>query len=131
MLQGARRVSLLARPSVSPGDLGGLVGGQARPEPPPVTPFLPLVLDVYSYDEDDMVLDPNLAEHLSHFGIDMLKMQKVRPHFPPWRLRRPAGGDAPVILVSRICGLPVQNFLEPPNPSLNTAEHLLGASHCD
>lgn len=26
-----------------------------------------------------MVLDPNLAEHLSHFGIDMLKMQKVRP----------------------------------------------------
>jgi hypothetical protein len=33
---------------------------------------------VYSYDEDDMVLDPSLAEHLSHFGIDMLKMQKVR-----------------------------------------------------
>lgn len=33
--------------------------------------------DVYSYDEDDMVLDPNLAEHLSHFGIDMLKMQKT------------------------------------------------------
>jgi hypothetical protein len=25
-----------------------------------------------------MVLDPSLAEHLSHFGIDMLKMQKVR-----------------------------------------------------
>lgn len=24
-----------------------------------------------------MVLDPNLAEHLAHFGIDMLKMQKV------------------------------------------------------
>lgn len=35
-------------------------------------------IDVYSYDEDDMVLDPNLAEHLAHFGIDMLKMQKVR-----------------------------------------------------
>ncbi|XP_078064602.1 ubiquitin carboxyl-terminal hydrolase 5-like, partial [Mustelus asterias] len=32
--------------------------------------------DVYSYDEDDMVLDPNLAEHLSHFGINMMKMQK-------------------------------------------------------
>lgn len=42
---------------------------------------LPPALDVYSYDEDDMVLDPNLAEHLSHFGIDMLKMQKVRPPF--------------------------------------------------
>ncbi|XP_006757624.1 PREDICTED: ubiquitin carboxyl-terminal hydrolase 5 isoform X2 [Myotis davidii] len=33
--------------------------------------------DVYSYDEDDMVLDPNLAEHLSHFGINMLRMQKT------------------------------------------------------
>ncbi|XP_075699067.1 ubiquitin carboxyl-terminal hydrolase 5 isoform X2 [Rhinoderma darwinii] len=33
--------------------------------------------DVYSYDEDDMVLDPNLAEHLGHFGIDMMKMQKT------------------------------------------------------
>ncbi|XP_072281089.1 ubiquitin carboxyl-terminal hydrolase 5 [Pyxicephalus adspersus] len=33
--------------------------------------------DVYSYDEDDMVIDPNLAEHLSHFGIDMMKMQKT------------------------------------------------------
>ena len=45
----------------------------------PLTLLLPPTLDVYSYDEDDMVLDPNLAEHLSHFGIDMLKMQKVRP----------------------------------------------------
>lgn len=41
-------------------------------------PLFPSSVDVYSYDEDDMVLDPNLAEHLAHFGIDMLKMQKVR-----------------------------------------------------
>lgn len=33
--------------------------------------------DVYSYEEDDMVLDPSLAEHLAHFGIDMMKMQKT------------------------------------------------------
>ena len=33
--------------------------------------------DVYSYDEDDMVLNPKLPEHLSHFGIDMMTMQKV------------------------------------------------------
>uniref|UniRef100_A0A8C7Z505 Ubiquitin carboxyl-terminal hydrolase n=1 Tax=Oryzias sinensis TaxID=183150 RepID=A0A8C7Z505_9TELE len=33
--------------------------------------------DVYSYDEDDMVLDSKLAEHLSHFGIDMMTMEKV------------------------------------------------------
>jgi ubiquitin carboxyl-terminal hydrolase 5/13 len=32
--------------------------------------------DVYSYDEDDMVDDPNLAIHLSHWGINMLKMEK-------------------------------------------------------
>ena len=31
--------------------------------------------DVYSYapDEDDMVTDPKLAEHLAHFGIDAMK----------------------------------------------------------
>ncbi|XP_056458452.1 ubiquitin carboxyl-terminal hydrolase 5 isoform X1 [Gadus chalcogrammus] len=33
--------------------------------------------DVYSYDEDDMVLNPKLPEHLSHFGIDMMTMQKT------------------------------------------------------
>ena len=32
--------------------------------------------DVYSYapDEDDMVLDPHLAQHLSHWGINMLQV---------------------------------------------------------
>ena len=34
--------------------------------------------DVYSYDEDDMVLDPNLPQHLAHFGIDMMIMNKAR-----------------------------------------------------
>lgn len=34
--------------------------------------------DVYSYDEDDMVLDSKLPEHLSHFGIDMMTMEKVQ-----------------------------------------------------
>jgi ubiquitin carboxyl-terminal hydrolase 5/13 len=33
--------------------------------------------DVYSYDEDDMVEDSNLAVHLAHFGISMSKMQKT------------------------------------------------------
>ncbi|XP_055909044.1 ubiquitin carboxyl-terminal hydrolase 5 [Eupeodes corollae] len=32
--------------------------------------------DVFSYPEDDMVIDPNLNEHLSHFGINMTAMQK-------------------------------------------------------
>ena len=33
--------------------------------------------DVYSYDEDDMVEDPNLANHLSHWGINMMNMEKT------------------------------------------------------
>ena len=33
--------------------------------------------DIYSYDEDDMVLDPHLDKHLLHFGIDVSKMKKV------------------------------------------------------
>lgn len=37
--------------------------------------------DVYSYPEDDSVLDPLLAEHLAHFGIDFSSMQKVSNEF--------------------------------------------------
>uniref|UniRef100_A0A8B9JX23 Ubiquitin carboxyl-terminal hydrolase 13 n=1 Tax=Astyanax mexicanus TaxID=7994 RepID=A0A8B9JX23_ASTMX len=33
--------------------------------------------DIYSFDEEEAVLDPHIAEHLSHFGIDMLKMQRT------------------------------------------------------
>lgn len=32
--------------------------------------------DVFSYPEDDMVMDPKLGEHLFHFGINMTAMQK-------------------------------------------------------
>ena len=32
---------------------------------------------MYSYDEDDMVEDPNLAQHLAHFGISITQMEKV------------------------------------------------------
>lgn len=33
------------------------------------------VSDVYSFEEEEAVLDPLISEHLSHFGIDMLQMQ--------------------------------------------------------
>ncbi|GAX82603.1 hypothetical protein CEUSTIGMA_g10029.t1 [Chlamydomonas eustigma] len=35
--------------------------------------------DVYSYapDEDDMVSDPHLADHLAHWGINMMQMEKT------------------------------------------------------
>lgn len=35
-----------------------------------------MVSDVYSFEEEEAVLDPHISEHLSHFGIDMLQMQK-------------------------------------------------------
>jgi len=33
--------------------------------------------DVYSYPEDDMVIDPHLDKHLAHFGIDIQSMTKT------------------------------------------------------
>ncbi|KDR23210.1 ubiquitin carboxyl-terminal hydrolase 5 [Zootermopsis nevadensis] len=33
--------------------------------------------DVFSYDEDDMVEDPNLIVHLAHFGINIAQMEKT------------------------------------------------------
>ena len=39
--------------------------------------FLLVCSDVFSYDEDDMVEDPHLAQHLAHFGINIAQMEKV------------------------------------------------------
>lgn len=33
--------------------------------------------DVFSYDEDESVRDPNLAMHLMHFGIDVQTAEKT------------------------------------------------------
>lgn len=33
--------------------------------------------DVFSYDEDDMVEDPSLVSHLSHWGINIAQMEKT------------------------------------------------------
>ncbi|CAI4223100.1 unnamed protein product [Auanema sp. JU1783] len=33
--------------------------------------------DVYSYDEDDAVIDPNLSKHLAHFGLDVEQLEKT------------------------------------------------------
>ncbi|GMR53680.1 hypothetical protein PMAYCL1PPCAC_23875, partial [Pristionchus mayeri] len=34
------------------------------------------VADIYSYDEDDAVANPNLEKHLAHFGLKMKEMKK-------------------------------------------------------
>lgn len=38
--------------------------------------------DVFSYPEDESVLDPHLAEHLAFFGIDFSSLQKVSKKVP-------------------------------------------------
>ncbi|KAM5165142.1 ubiquitin carboxyl-terminal hydrolase 13 [Mantella aurantiaca] len=56
--------------------------------------------DVYSFDEEEAVLDPHLAKHLAHFGIDMLQMQgtenglsnnEVKPRVSEWEVIQETG----------------------------------------
>ncbi|XP_078064070.1 ubiquitin carboxyl-terminal hydrolase 13 [Mustelus asterias] len=56
--------------------------------------------DVYSFDEEEAVLDANIAEHLMHFGINMLKMQKsenvnpvddIKPRISEWEMVQESG----------------------------------------
>lgn len=42
--------------------------------------------DVYSYPEDDMVENPNLIKHLSHFGINISALEKVILFIYDWKL---------------------------------------------
>lgn len=46
--------------------------------------------DVYSYavDEDDLVIDPLLAEHLAHWGIDQTKLEKTDKTMAELQVRR-------------------------------------------
>lgn len=58
--------------------------------------------DVYSYasDEDDMVLDPWLADHLSHWGINMIKMQKSDKSMTELQIERNANFEFDAITES-------------------------------
>nr|DBA26197.1 TPA: hypothetical protein GDO54_010490 [Pyxicephalus adspersus] len=56
--------------------------------------------DVYSFDEEEAVIDPHLAKHLAHFGIDMLQMQgtengvldnEVKPRVSEWEVIQETG----------------------------------------
>ncbi|XP_038672538.1 ubiquitin carboxyl-terminal hydrolase 13 [Scyliorhinus canicula] len=60
----------------------------------------PVGADVYSFDEEEAVLDANIAEHLMHFGIDMLKMHKsenvnpvddIKPRISEWEMVQESG----------------------------------------
>uniref|UniRef100_A0AAZ3Q307 Ubiquitin carboxyl-terminal hydrolase 13 n=1 Tax=Oncorhynchus tshawytscha TaxID=74940 RepID=A0AAZ3Q307_ONCTS len=45
--------------------------------------------DIYSFDEEEAVLDPHISEHLQHFGIDMLQI--VRPRVSEWEVIQESG----------------------------------------
>ncbi|XP_048832924.1 ubiquitin carboxyl-terminal hydrolase 13-like isoform X1 [Brienomyrus brachyistius] len=56
--------------------------------------------DIYSFDEEEAVLDPHISDHLAHFGIDMLLMQKTenghvdneaRPRVTEWEVIQESG----------------------------------------
>uniref|UniRef100_A0A8B9TPU5 Ubiquitin carboxyl-terminal hydrolase n=1 Tax=Anas platyrhynchos TaxID=8839 RepID=A0A8B9TPU5_ANAPL len=56
--------------------------------------------DVYSFDEEEPVLDPHIAKHLAHFGIDMLQMQvtenglrdnDIKPRVSEWEVIQESG----------------------------------------
>ncbi|XP_060098543.1 ubiquitin carboxyl-terminal hydrolase 13 isoform X2 [Heteronotia binoei] len=56
--------------------------------------------DIYSFDEEEPVLDPHIAKHLAHFGIDMLQMQvtenglrdnDIKPRVSEWEVIQESG----------------------------------------
>ncbi|XP_077204433.1 ubiquitin carboxyl-terminal hydrolase 13 isoform X2 [Paroedura picta] len=56
--------------------------------------------DVYSFEEEEPVLDPHIAKHLAHFGIDMLQMQvaenglrdnDIKPRVSEWEVIQESG----------------------------------------
>ncbi|XP_072897234.1 ubiquitin carboxyl-terminal hydrolase 13 [Hemitrygon akajei] len=70
--------------------------------------------DVYSFDEEEAVLDENIAEHLMHFGINMLTMQKsengnpvndIKPRIREWEVVQESGTKLKPIYGSGYTGI--------------------------
>uniref|UniRef100_A0A3P9PL56 Ubiquitin carboxyl-terminal hydrolase 13 n=1 Tax=Poecilia reticulata TaxID=8081 RepID=A0A3P9PL56_POERE len=72
--------------------------------------------DVYSFEEEEAVLDPHMSEHLSHFGIDMLQMQRrtenghhtdnnPRPRVSEWEVIQESGMKLKAVFGSGYTGI--------------------------
>ncbi|TNN69091.1 Ubiquitin carboxyl-terminal hydrolase 13 [Liparis tanakae] len=72
--------------------------------------------DVYSFEEEEAVLDPHISEHLSHFGIDKLQMQKKtenghhtennsRPRVSEWEVIQESGMKLKAVFGSGYTGI--------------------------
>ncbi|CAB1314306.1 unnamed protein product [Coregonus sp. 'balchen'] len=76
--------------------------------------------DIYSFDEEEAVLDPHISEHLQHFGIDMLQMQQngtenghlntdnadsVQPRVSEWEVIQESGMKLKAVYGSGFTGI--------------------------
>ncbi|KAL4608210.1 ubiquitin carboxyl-terminal hydrolase 13-like [Arapaima gigas] len=71
--------------------------------------------DVYSFAEEEAVLDPRLADHLAHFGIDVLQKKKkaesgrvggeLQPHTSEWELIQESGHKLKPVFGSGYTGI--------------------------
>ncbi|KAJ8409410.1 hypothetical protein AAFF_G00228110 [Aldrovandia affinis] len=70
--------------------------------------------DVFSFDEEEAVLNPHLANHLSHFGIDILQAQKtqnghmdneMRPRAREWEMIQESGHKLKAVFGSGYTGI--------------------------
>ncbi|XP_014677519.1 PREDICTED: ubiquitin carboxyl-terminal hydrolase 5-like [Priapulus caudatus] len=92
--------------------------------------------DVYSYDEDEMVEDPYLDKHLTHFGINITHLEKDNSNIVLLRLRRyvePAEemfqngpldptGDFNIQMAKLGCGLCSGEYSKPPPEGTEDAD---------
>ncbi|XP_041695924.1 ubiquitin carboxyl-terminal hydrolase 13-like isoform X3 [Coregonus clupeaformis] len=77
----------------------------------------PDIADIYSFDEEEAVLDPQISEHLQHFGIDMIQMQwdgtenghhntnNMRPRVSEWEVIQESGMKLKAVYGSGFTGI--------------------------
>uniref|UniRef100_A0A8C7NI81 Ubiquitin carboxyl-terminal hydrolase n=1 Tax=Oncorhynchus mykiss TaxID=8022 RepID=A0A8C7NI81_ONCMY len=69
------------------------------------------IADIYSFDEEEAVLDPQISEHLQHFGIDIIPIQRVhntngmRPRVSEWEVIQESGMKLKAVYGSGFTGI--------------------------
>uniref|UniRef100_A0AAZ3PYA8 Ubiquitin carboxyl-terminal hydrolase n=1 Tax=Oncorhynchus tshawytscha TaxID=74940 RepID=A0AAZ3PYA8_ONCTS len=76
----------------------------------------PDIADIYSFDEEEAVLDPQISEHLQHFGIDIINgtdnghhntdnTNGVRPRVSEWEVIQESGMKLKAVYGSGFTGI--------------------------
>ncbi|XP_029487847.2 ubiquitin carboxyl-terminal hydrolase 13-like isoform X2 [Oncorhynchus nerka] len=78
------------------------------------------IADIYSFDEEEAVLDPQISEHLQHFGIDIIPIQRngtdnghhntdntngMRPRVSEWEVIQESGMKLKAVYGSGFTGI--------------------------